>query len=56
LSQSIQIAAGRTEELLREAASRQAPLTLNCRVDEGWTTWKSFLLGFEPASGDLIVA
>lgn len=56
MSQSIELAAGRTEELLREAASRQAPLALNCRVDEGWTTGKSFLLGFDPGNGDLIVA
>lgn len=56
MSQSIAIAPGRQEELLREAASRQAPLTLNCRLEDGWTTGRSFLLGFERSSGDLIVA
>jgi len=56
VSQSIEIAAGRRDELLREAVSRQAPLTLNCRVAEGWTTGKSFLLGYEAGGCELIVA
>lgn len=50
------IANDRQVELLREAISLQAPLMLSCRLDCGWVRFKSFFLGFDRSSGDLVVA
>jgi c-di-GMP-binding flagellar brake protein YcgR len=55
MSQAIEMSTIGREELLREVVSRQVSLSLSCRLDNVWTTFRSRFLGFDRATGDVVV-
>jgi len=55
MNQQFQIPVTQPDELLAEAVSRHCPVTVSCRLSDGWANCKSRFLGLDEETGQLII-